>query len=192
MFSLLLNVCQGHSHLLRRTARTRLTKPCAAREHTAELRRAHPAICPVSRKVLLSQIKDLVIKTLWKQRHAAHIFHRADSTASGVWSSSSVRRCLLFLVLSLFVHTAVTTAAHRVLQTTGCSWNRPFRKANCVTVPLGASFELVPLINAAFVGAFLFLYIQKRFLHESSVCVRAIFPSAQEDHERWDFGALSG
>lgn len=29
-------------------------------------------------------------------------------------------------------------------------------------------------------------------LHEPSVCVRAILPSAPGDHDWWDFGALSG
>lgn len=33
-------------------------------EHTVELQRSHPAICPVTRRALLCQIKDVVIKPL--------------------------------------------------------------------------------------------------------------------------------
>lgn len=73
-----------------------------------ELQQTPLAICPVSRKVLLCQIKYLVIKMLNVFcRDVLCIFYQADGTVFSISSSSVLLRCI-FKVFTAFIHTVVT------------------------------------------------------------------------------------
>lgn len=104
-------------------------------------------------------VGEVLLRNWWLKYFAAVAcrshFHQADSTASVLLSSSAMLRCILILVLALFIHTIVTTT-WSPLDHQDAPANRPFTKANKWLYSSVCPFELLALFNAAFVEDFCF------------------------------------